>query len=226
MTPERFEKLKSVLARRQPDLTVLMEDVHKTHNIAAIIRTCDAVGVFEAHAVSEDPDLRRHHVIAAGTRKWVPVRTHASLEAAAGELRRQGLRIVAAHLDERAVDYRDLDYTQPTVLLLGSELWGVSEAAATLADTLIRVPMQGLVESLNVSVAAALVLFEAARQRERAGLYATRRLDPERFRQRLFEWAHPAIARRCRQRGLPYPPLTDDGDLAANPFAGTQRNED
>lgn len=225
MTPERYEKLKAVLARRQPDLTVLMEDVHKTHNIAAIIRTCDAVGVYEAHAVSEDPELRRHHVIAAGTRKWVPVRTHETLLAAADHLRSRDLRIVAAHLDDRAVDYRDLDYTQPTALLLGSELWGVSEDAATLADAFVRVPMQGLVESLNVSVAAALVLFEAARQREQAGLYATQRLEPDRFRRRLFEWAHPTIARRCRQQGLDYPPLTPDGDLAANPFAGTRRKD-
>ncbi len=225
MTPERFEKLKAVLSRRQPDLTVLMEDVHKPHNIAAIIRTCDAVGIFEAHAVSEDPELRRHHMIAAGTRKWVPVRTHNSLPAAAAALRDQGLSIVAAHLDHRAVDYRDLDYTRPTALLLGSELWGVSDAAARLADTTVRVPMQGLVESLNVSVAAALVLFEAARQREQAGLYATRRLDSERFSKVLFEWAHPGIARRCRRQGLDYPPLTAEGDLAANPFSGSRRND-
>jgi tRNA (guanosine-2'-O-)-methyltransferase len=223
MTPERFEKLKAVLARRQPDLTVLMEDVHKTHNIAAIIRTCDAVGVFEAHAVSEDPELRRHHMIAAGTRKWVPVHTYATLEAAVGRIREQGLHIVAAHLDEEAVDYRELDYTQPIALLLGSELWGVSPDAARLADITVRVPMHGLVESLNVSVAAALVLFEAARQREQAGLYDTQRLDQECFRQRLFEWAHPAIARRCRRQRVEYPPLTEDGDLAVNPLAGGRR---
>ncbi len=224
MTPERFDKLRSVLARRQPDLTVLMEDVHKAHNIAAIIRTCDAVGVFEAHAVSEDPDLRRHHMIAAGTRKWVPVRTHAALPAAAATLKNQGFRILAAHLTADAVDYRDVDYTRPTALLLGSELWGVSEAGADLADLAVRVPMQGLVESLNVSVAAALVLFEAARQRERAGLYARCRLDPELQRRRLFEWSHPAVARRCRQRGIDYPPLTEDGDLASNPFAASVRS--
>ena len=173
--------------------------------------------------MSEDPELRRHHMITAGTRKWVPVHTHRSLRAAADRLRGEGLRIVAANLDDRAADYRELDYTGPTALLLGSELWGVSEDAARLADTTVRVPMQGLVESLNVSVAAALVLFEAARQREQAGLYAKQRLDPERFRRRLFEWAHPAIARRCRQQGLDYPPLNADGSLAANPFTRTCR---
>ncbi len=122
MTPERFEKLKAVLSRRQPDLTVLMEDVHKPHNIAAIIRTCDAVGIFEAHAVSEDPELRRHHMIAAGTRKWVPVRIHDSLPAAVAALRDQGLSVVAAHLDHRAVDYRDLDYTRPSIAFVRQDV--------------------------------------------------------------------------------------------------------
>ena len=224
MTPERFEKLKSVLARRQPDLTVLMEDVHKTHNIAAIIRTCDAVGVYEAHVVSEDPEVRRHHMIAAGTRKWVPVQTHESLPDAAAALKKQGFRLLAAHLYEDAVDFRGVDYTRPTALLMGSELWGVSQTALDLADMTVCVPMKGLVESLNVSVAAALVLFEAARQREQAGLYATSRLAPALRQRRLFEWSHPAIARRCRERGIDYPPLTPDGDLAGNPFAAAARN--
>ena len=81
--------------------------------------------------------------------------------------------------------------------------------------------MRGLAASLNVSVAAALFLYEAARQREAAGLYAHCRLSAEQFEQTLFEWCHPDIAARCRRQGLPYPPLTADGDLAANPFANS-----
>jgi len=102
--------------------------------------------------------------------------------------------------------------------LLGSELRGVSDEAAALADRHAILPMRGLAASLNVSVAAALFLYEAARQREAAGLYAECRLSPEIFARTLFEWCHPDIATRCRTRGLPYPPLTADGDLAANPF--------
>ena len=112
-----------------------------------------------------------------------------------------------------------MDYTRPTALLLGAELRGVSPEAAALADHHAGLPMRGLATSLNVSVAAALFLYEAARQREAAGLYENCRLSDEQFARTLFEWCHPDIAARCQTKGLPYPPLTADGDLAANPFA-------
>ncbi len=219
MTPERFAKLKRVLSARQPDLTVLMENVHKPHNIAAILRTCDAVGVYRANGVSDQREIERHHMVSGGSRKWVDVRLHDDLDAACAALRGEGCQLLAAHLSDEARDYRDFDYTRPTAFLLGSELWGVSTRAAALADAHVVIPMEGLVSSLNVSVAAALLLYEARRQREAAGCYDACRLPPEDYSRTLFEWSHPEIARRCRERGLPYPPLTEDGDLAGNPFA-------
>lgn len=218
MTPERFAKLKRVLAARQPDLTVLMDNVHKPHNIAAILRSCDAVGVYLAHGVSAQGEIERHHMVSGGSRKWVPVRLHPDIETACARLRKDGHQLLAAHFSTGARDYRDFDYTRPTAFLLGAELWGVSAPAAALADAHVVVPMEGLVSSLNVSVAAALLLYEARRQREKAGLYDQPRLPAELFERTLFEWSHPGIARRCRERGLPYPPLTEDGDVAVNPF--------
>ena len=223
MTPERFHKLKQVLAARQPDLTVLMENVHKSHNIGAVIRTCDAVGVFEAHAVSDRGEIRRHRAVSGGTRKYVPVHIHPDVASACDRLRNKGHQILAAHLSDSGRDYRDFDYTLPTALVLGSELLGVSDVAAEVADHHVVIPMNGVVASLNVSVAAAVILYEASRQREAAGLYADRRLDHATFDRTLFEWSHPRIARRCRAQGLAYPALTDDGDLAANPFARRPR---
>lgn len=219
MTPERFEKLKQVLTARQPDLTVLMENVHKSHNIAAVIRTCDAVGVYEAHAISDERHIPRHHVVSGGTRRYVRLRMHADVGDACHSLRADGYQILAAHLSDSARDYREFDYTLPTALLLGSELWGVTVAAAMAAEHHVMIPMKGVVTSLNVSVAAALLLYEASRQREAAGMYAARRLDSLTFERTLFEWAHPRIARRCRSKGVPYPPLTEDGELAENPFS-------
>ncbi len=219
MTPERFRKLKQVLAARQPDLTVLMENVHKSHNIAAVIRTCDAVGVYGTHAVSDEGEIPRHRGVSGGTRKYVRLTTHRGIVDACDRLRDEGHQILAAHLSDSARDYRQFDYTVPTALLLGSELWGVTAAAAAAADHHVVIPMRGMVASLNVSVAAALLLYEASRQREAAGLYRACRLDPDTFDKILFEWAHPKIAKRCRAQGLPYPPLTEDGDLAENPFA-------
>lgn len=219
MTPERFEKIRTRLARRQPDLSVLVENVHKSHNIAAILRTADAVGVYRIHAVSETGEIRDHHMVSGGTRKWVPVTLHDDVAEAAAQLRNDGVRILAAHPADDARDYRDIDYTVPTAILLGAELDGVSAAALSLADESVRVPMEGMVASLNVSVAAALILYEARRQRESAGLYDRCRIPDDEYRRTLFEWAHPDLARRCRERGVPYPRLGDDGDLLENPFA-------
>ncbi|MDH3647721.1 MAG: tRNA (guanosine(18)-2'-O)-methyltransferase TrmH [Gammaproteobacteria bacterium] len=217
MTPERFQKLNAVLRRRQPDLTLIAENTQKTQNIAALRRTCDAVGVFEMHAISE-ATIRRHHMVSAGSGKWVPLTRHNSIRAACSALHDQGFHILAAHQSRRAVDFRDIDYTQASAILLGGELWGVSATAASLADAHITVPMHGMVASLNVSVAAALVLYEAMRQREEAGFYATARLDSETAAKTLFEWAYPRIARRCRQLALPYPALDSEGRLIDNPF--------
>ncbi|MEO8224396.1 MAG: tRNA (guanosine(18)-2'-O)-methyltransferase TrmH [Gammaproteobacteria bacterium] len=218
MTPERFRTLKAALTRRQPDLTVLVDEVHKPHNIAALMRTCDAVGVYEIHAVGPGSSFRRARGISGGTAPRIGVRTYRQLAPAVEALKADGFQVVAAHLSESAQDYRTVDYTRPTALLLGSELRGLSAEATALADCHARLPMRGLATSLNVSVAAALFLYEAARQREPVGLYATCRLTEEQFAATLFEWCHPDIAARCRRRGLPYPPLTADGDLAANPF--------
>lgn len=222
MTPERFNTLRQALERRQPDLTVLADWVHKPHNVAALMRTCDAVGVYEIHAAGNRSSYTRPMGISGGTAPWVRVRTHQDIGQATLEIKNLGFQVIAAHFSERSVDYRQPDYTRPTALLLGAELSGVSATAASLADVHAVIPMRGLVASLNVSVAAALFLYEAARQRESAGLYGRCRLSPQDFDQTLFEWCHPDIAARCRARGLDYPPLTAEGDLAANPFAVVQ----
>jgi tRNA (guanosine-2'-O-)-methyltransferase len=152
-------------------------------------------------------------------------RLHEDLPGAVGRLRDEGFRILAAHLSSSARDYRDIDYTAPVAILLGSELAGVSQSAAELADEHIYIPMRGMVDSLNVSVANALILYEAARQREAAGLYASSRLPEDEFRQRLFEWCYPDIARRCREYGVAYPELDDDGYFCDNPLPGGKQNQ-
>jgi tRNA (guanosine-2'-O-)-methyltransferase len=213
-TPRRLARIRSVLDRRQPDLTVLLEGVHKPHNFSAVLRTCDSVGVFEAHAVTPagaKPEL--NEAVTSGTGKWMRVRSHAELGPAYRELREAGLQLVAAHPGERAVDFRDADYTRPTAVVFGQERDGLTAEAVAGADLTVAVPMLGMAASLNVSVAAALILFEAQRQRAAAGLYDRSRLDPETYRTTLFEWAFPDLAERCRRHGVPYPEVGDDGTL-------------
>lgn len=211
MTPERFRRLRDVLSRRQPDLTVLMERVNKAHNFSAILRNCDAAGVFEAHLVPPDAGVGLHHQISAGATRWVPVTRHASTEAAFDTLRGEGFQLVAAHPGPDAIDYRQADFTGPTCVVMGAELHGVSDEALYLVDQQVVVPMEGFVKSLNVSVATALILTEARHQRAAAGMYDTSRLDADTFAQTLFEWAYPREARRFRADGEPYPELDEDG---------------
>jgi tRNA (guanosine-2'-O-)-methyltransferase len=213
MTPRRFQRLRDTLARRQPDLTVLMDNVHKPHNFSAVLRSCDAVGVLAAHGVWPSARLRPLGATSGGAGKWVRVHTHADVATATRALRAAKLRIVAAHASEGARDYRELDYTRPTAFVLGAELEGVSDQAQRLADVHVAIPMLGFAESLNVSVAAALLLFEAQRQRLAAGLYARSRLDPEVHARTLFEWAHPDVAAHCRRHGLAYPSMGEDGAI-------------
>jgi len=212
MTAERLARFRATLDRRQPDLRVLLDGVHKPHNVSAILRTCDAVGVHQAHAVWPGERLAVHRQTSAGAGQWVRMRTHAAVGEAVASLQAEGLQVYAAHLSDQAVDFRSVDYTRPCAVLMGAELWGVSAAGAAAADAHVTIPMAGLVASLNVSVAAAVILFEAQRQRAAAGLYDRPRLDPETYHRTLFEWLHPRLAEHLRARGKPYPAVDEDGD--------------
>ncbi len=213
MLPDRFRRLRSALERRQPDLTVLMERVSKSHNFSAIVRNCDAVGVMDVHVVPPRSGLDLHHGISAGTRKWVGVHRHRTVEQAVATLHAAGFQVLAAHRSPDAVDFREADFTVPTAVMVGAELDGVSEQGLALADRKIAIPMMGLVQSLNVSVAAALMLYEAYAQRERAGMYEQSRLPAADLEKRIFEWAYPSLASRRRREGRPYPGLDADGGL-------------
>jgi len=220
LSPRRFHRLRDVLERRQPDLTVVLENVHKPHNFSAVVRTADAVGIWEAHAVVPEGGLPLHHLAAGGSKRWVKVHVHSVLDEAFAALPRDSYQLLAAHPSDSSLDFRAIDFAQPTALLLGQEKDGLSPEALAAADHLIQIPMEGMVASLNVSVAAALILFEAQRQRRVAGLYEESRLAPEIFERTLFEWAYPEIARVCGERGAPYPELSPDGEILG-PIPGT-----
>ena len=213
MTPERFERICRVLNRRQPDLSVLLDNVHKPHNLSAIIRSCDAVGVLQAHGVWPSRKLQPTNHTSGGSRKWVQLKTHRTLSDAVDYLRHEGHQIYAAHLSPTAIDYRDIDYTVPSTIVLGAELKGLSPEGMELADEHIRIPIVGMVHSLNVSVAAAIILFEAQRQRQLAGFYDENRLDEKTYRCTLFEWLHPEVAAYCRNKSHTYPDLDERGEI-------------
>lgn len=215
LLPRRFERLKAVLNRRMADLTVLLEHVDKPHNLSAILRSCDAVGVLEAHVVSLKGRQATFNKTAQGSQKWVPLHAHADSSAVIRQLKDRGFRLYGTHLSAQAVDYRSCDFTGPTAFVLGAEKWGLSPQTTALVDQAIVIPMQGMVQSLNVSVATATLLFEALRQRQAAGLLPSNGegVPPERYADLLFEWAYPQVAAWCRAQGRPYPGLNDEGAI-------------
>jgi tRNA (guanosine-2'-O-)-methyltransferase len=214
VTEARFTKIRACLDRRQPDLAVVTDNVHKPHNVSAILRTCDAVGVFSLHAaMNPDEKFRARSGIAMGSDKWVDLTLYEEAKTAIKQLQTRGFQVVAVHKSDRSINFREVDYCQPTAVLFGAELFGVSDSAAALADRHVYIPMQGMVESYNVSVAAAIVLLEAQRQRDLAGLYDQCRLDKKTYEDTLYRWYRPTEARFCDENKLSYPALDDRGQL-------------
>ncbi len=213
MTPERFDRISAVLQKRQPDLTVITDEVHKPRNLAAIVRNCDAVGIDEVHAVVPSTGFQIYSGTSASAEKWVDVNYYANVNEPINLLKEKGFQLVTANLSHNATDYRNVDYTKPTALLMGAEVKGVSADASNAADHEVVLPMLGMVESYNVSVASALILAEAQTQREKAGLYLHARLPKDRYDHLFFRWAHPVLAAFCDDNGVAYPPVRDDGEV-------------
>lgn len=216
MSPERLARINSMLNYRQPDLTVCMEGVHKTHNLAAVVRTCDAVGVSDVHAVWKNDRMRVSGGSAAGSQNWVNVHHYNQTVDAIKELKKQNMQVLVTNLSDTAVDFRAIDYTKPTAIILGQEKFGASAEALALADQDIVIPMVGMVQSLNVSVACSVVLYEAQRQRELAGMYQKATISEEERQRILFEGGHPIFAQACQRKGLAYPFIDADGQIIAD----------
>jgi tRNA (guanosine-2'-O-)-methyltransferase len=214
MTQERFERVVEVLNLRQPDLTVVSDSVHKGQNLSAIVRTCDAVGIMRVHSALDEATFRAHTGTTMGTHKWVESIVYQDVSEPLEKLKSNNYQIVAADISGDTVDYRQVDFTRPTALLLGAEKYGISERAGEFIDQRITVPMLGMVESFNVSVACAIILAEARRQRENAGFYAQRRLPEAQYERLLFEWTQPLLAAYCKKHNLAYPALNTAGDIA------------
>jgi tRNA (guanosine-2'-O-)-methyltransferase len=189
ITERRRRRMREVLERRQPDLTVVVENVHDPHNVSAVLRTCDAVGIATVHLVyteEERPELSRG--VSGSALRWLDVVQHESVSECYRALRQQGFTIYATHLDENRVELFDLDLTRPSALVFGNEQRGVSEEAVEGADATVIIPMMGMVQSLNISVACAVSLYEALRQRRAANLYTWPRLPRAEIDARLDGW--------------------------------------
>ncbi len=213
MTKARLQRIKQVLQHRQDDICVVLDETHKVHNLSAIMRTCDAVGVPAMHAVeTNDQAMRTYRATAQGSQCWVSLYIHEKTQKKAliNMVKSQGKKILAAHFSNTAVDFTTIDFSQPFALVMGAEKHGVSHEMAQLADAHIIVPMHGMVASLSVSVACAIILYEMQRQRRYKKMYDNnKKLCP----QKVFEWAQPKVAQWCKENNIAYPALDEAGDI-------------
>ncbi|QQR61035.1 RNA methyltransferase [Candidatus Uhrbacteria bacterium] len=171
MTPERKKKIEQVMSHRQSTLAVVLENVDDPHNVGAILRSCDAFGVGEVHllyTINKPPrnrDLKSKS--AASAAKWLKITKWDSVAKLAAYLKRKKFAIAVTRLSDKSVDPASVDLKKPVAIVIGNEKDGVSEALAKKATINLKIPMVGFIQSFNVSVAAALLLYEASRQRQK-----------------------------------------------------------
>jgi tRNA (guanosine-2'-O-)-methyltransferase len=191
MTPERYSKLTAVASKRQPDLTVVLENVFDPHNISAVFRTCDSVGIQEVYVLNTR--LPRHEKwgrrSSSSSAKWMTIHQFDNLDACMQVLRQQYHRVLTACIAPNSADMYDLDLTAPTALVFGNEHSGCSIEIIAASDGSFMIPQMGIIQSLNISVACAVTVYEALRQRRNAGQYDSRRMNDKDYFALLDSWA-------------------------------------
>lgn len=189
VTDERLAKITKAATARQHSLHVVLENIHDPHNVSAIFRTCDAVGVPRIsllYTIEEFPKLSK--ISSASALKWVEKERHKNVDECYSHLRKQGFKIYASKLEPNAVNLYDIDLTEKSAIVLGNESRGVSDEAAEKADEIFYIPMRGMIQSLNVSVANAVILYEAQRQRREKGMYDKSELSGEELDNLIDDW--------------------------------------
>ncbi len=187
LRPERWAKIERALRNRLGAVRVVVENLHHAHNLSAVLRTCEALGVQHVHVVDEAEHCKLSRRITMGAHKWLTVHRHARFDTCAEELRQRGFRLYAAMLDPGALPLEEIPVDRPVAVVLGNEKEGVSRRTRELCDGAYFIPMYGFVQSYNVSVAAAISLYSLTRRvrRERpdGGL-----LSPEERAEVLRSW--------------------------------------
>lgn len=188
-TESRLSKITSAVKGRQFSLRVVLENIHDPHNVSAILRTCDAVGVAKVsllYTVEKFPKINR--ASSASASKWVQREKFSDVKSCYDSLRQEGFKIYASALTNNSINLYDIDFTEKVAIIMGNEHRGVSNEAAEMADGVFLIPMYGMVQSLNVSVAAAVILYEAQRQRRLKGMYDESELNPSELDKIIDEW--------------------------------------
>lgn len=174
ITPERLEKIKRVLSLRQKDLTLVLANIHDPHNVSAIYRSADAFGIDTIHLYYTDtPFPKLGSKSSASAKKWVETIYHNSANELFRILKVDNYKVIAASCTSQAQPLLSHNFTNPTAIIMGNEHGGVPPELCEQVDSELYIPMYGMIQSFNVSVAAAIILAEASRQRLSVGMYNT-----------------------------------------------------
>ena len=192
MTPERDERLTAVLNKRQPDITVVLENVFDLHNISAVMRTCDAVGIQDIYILNHKipPHRKWGEKSSSSAAKWLTIHQFTDPQACFEALRKNYNKIYTTHLSTDAVGLHELNLTQSVALVFGNEHSGVSDEIIAMADGNFIIPQVGIIKSLNISVACAVTLYEAFRQKSIAGHYDQPKLKGEQLDTLRKDWGY------------------------------------
>lgn len=190
MTPERLQKIEQVLQHRQPDLTVILENVFDPHNVSAVMRSCDSVGVQEMYVIhtTNPPKLRWGYRSSGSACKWITVHQFYAVADCIAAVRRRYSRILTTRLADDAASLYSLNLTQSAALVFGNEQIGISDELAAQADGNFIIPQVGMIRSLNISVACAVALYEAYRQKAAAGHYGAPKLPADEYNILKEQW--------------------------------------
>lgn len=178
MTEQRYNRLTSVVNHRQPDLTIVLENVFDPHNISAVMRTCDAVGIQDVYILNNriPPHKKWGNKSSSTASQWLTIHQFTDIEECFKEIRKKYQKVYASHLGENSVDVYKMNLTESVALIFGNETFGVSDEIRKYADGDFIIPQVGIIKSLNISVACAVTLYEAFRQKKQQGHYDKSRL--------------------------------------------------
>ena len=190
MTPERNERLTAVLHKRQPDLTIVLENVFDPHNISAVMRTADAVGIQDIFILNNKipPHRKWGAKSSSSAAKWLTIHQYTNADECFAELRKRYKKIYTTHLSTDAVGLHQLNFLESVALIFGNEHSGVSDEIISKADGNFIIPQVGIIKSLNISVACAVTLYEAFRQKSNAGHYDAIKLNGTQLEILTTEW--------------------------------------
>ena len=164
-TPGRWEKIEQVLSQRTNHITVVLEDLHKPHNANAVLRSCDGFGIQDVHIIENRNEFDTEGKISAGAHQWLTLYRYNqpnedNVRLCFDELKTRGYQVIATTPHEEDSTLAGLDISKKTALVFGTELHGVSKHVMELADGYVRIPMYGFSESFNISVSAAVCLYD------------------------------------------------------------------